>query len=277
MQNLSLGDRQKTFYENITRTYLPRRTFTLFRIDGKAFHTYCRGLAKPFDVALMHDMDAAAIALCEQISGAVWGYVQSDEISILVADFNELTTQAWLDNELRKIVSISASIATMNFNKARWARGITRDALFDSRAWTIPSHTEVINYFIFRQQDCIRNSIASCAQSLYSHNELHKKNTVLMQEMIAAKGEELRTMMVANQSLPVELHDKPDLAWKDLPLGMRNGRFITKEYYDVDPDKVKPNKKNPDQPYPQRARWVSKGASEFHAEFDDFMDLLPKY
>jgi len=70
MERDALGDRMKAQYENRTRTYLPRRTYTIVRIDGKAFHTYCRGPQRPYDFDLMRDMDRTAVALCEAMQGA---------------------------------------------------------------------------------------------------------------------------------------------------------------------------------------------------------------
>jgi tRNA(His) guanylyltransferase len=92
----ALGERMKSNYENRTRIYLPRRTYTIIRVDGKAFKTYTRGLQRPFDEGLIQDMDETAMYLCKNIQGAKFGFVQSDEISILVTDFDTLTTDAFL-------------------------------------------------------------------------------------------------------------------------------------------------------------------------------------
>jgi hypothetical protein len=163
----TLGDRMKEYYENRTKTYLPRRTYTLIRIDGKAFHTYTKGLNRPFDDQLMDDMDETAIYLCKNIQGAKLAFVQSDEISILLTDFDKLQTSAWFDGNIQKITSVSSSLATAKFNELR----PNKLALFDSRVFTIPSKVEVENYFIWRQQDTVRNSISSVAQSLYSSKD----------------------------------------------------------------------------------------------------------
>jgi tRNA(His) guanylyltransferase len=179
-----LANRMKEFYENITRYHLLRRTYTIIRIDGKAFHTYTRGLEKPFDEQLMNDFDETAKYLCEEIQGAKFAYLQSDEISILLTDFDKLTTSAWFDNNLQKMVSVSASMATAHFNSIREGKL----ALFDSRVFQIPTSTEVENYFIWRQKDAIRNSIQSVAQSLYSQKQLLGKNSNELQEMIFQKG-----------------------------------------------------------------------------------------
>lgn len=202
MKNDALGDRMKEFYEDRTRIKLPRRTFTIIRIDGKAFHTYTKGLQRPFDDGLIEDMNATTAYLCKNIQGAKFGYVQSDEISLVLTDFDDLGTHAWFDNNLQKMVSVAASMATAEFNRLRMMRLMRnsqiflepehikamRMAEFDARAFQIPFIDEVENYFIWRQQDAVRNSISSVAQSLYSTKELHGKKTSDMQELIFQKG-----------------------------------------------------------------------------------------
>lgn len=206
----TLGDRMKR-YELPAQQNLMRRTYTWLRIDGKAFHTYTKGLKRPFDDGLIDDMYNAAIYACKKIQGAVLAYVQSDEISILMTDFEKITTDAWFDNNVQKMVSVSASLVTSEFNRLRLMRGFIdqtihpqldalnpneisdfiekfRMAEFDSRVFQVPTQDEAINYLIWRQQDATRNSISSVAQSLYSHKELEGKDSNQKQEMIFQKG-----------------------------------------------------------------------------------------
>lgn len=112
-----LGTRMKE-YENVNRTYLMRRQPIIIRIDGRAFHTFTKGFNKPFDDILMESMWETAKKLCESIEGCKIAYTQSDEISLLLTDYTKLTTCAWFDKNVQKMVSISASIATVAFNKA---------------------------------------------------------------------------------------------------------------------------------------------------------------
>ena len=92
----SLGDRMKG-YENIARNYLTRRIPTIIRVDGKAFHTFTRGMEKPFDRILMTTMQNTMKYLCENIQGCVFGYTQSDEITLILVDYKKLTSSAWFD------------------------------------------------------------------------------------------------------------------------------------------------------------------------------------
>jgi tRNA(His) guanylyltransferase len=232
----TLGDRMKEFYETRTKLLLPRRTYTIIRIDGKAFHTYTRGLERPFDEKLINDMDETAMYLCENIQGAKFAFVQSDEISILLTDFEKLQTNAWFDGNIQKITSISASFATAKFNQLR----PDKIALFDSRVFTIPSNVEVENYFIWRQQDTVRNSISSVAQSLYSNKELHKVNVSEMQELCFKKG----------------------VNWNDLDAKKKRGRLIVKEFY---------NKEGA-----IRSKWISIAPPIFTQERETLINLIPK-
>jgi len=202
-----LGTRMKSQYEQRTRTWLPRRTYTIIRLDGKSFHTFTRGMKRPYDEIFMGMMDKTALSLCTEIQGAQIAYVQSDEISILLTDFDKITTDAWFDGQVQKIVSVAASMATGFFNS--YINYNTDDsqkkmAFFDARVFTIPDPIEVENYFIWRQKDAVRNSISMHAQSLYSHKELHGKSQSDMHEMIHSKGEN----------------------WDKLPEGFKRGRTI---------------------------------------------------
>ena len=205
-----LGKRMKDQYEMRTRTWLPRRTYTIIRLDGKAFHTFTRGFNKPFDEDLAHAMDETAKFLCENVQGTDFAYVQSDEISLLLTDFSTITTNAWFDGQVQKMVSVASSLATGKFNNVMHRLHIVamdKLAFFDARVFTIPDPIEVENYFIWRQKDAIRNSISMLAQSLYSHRELHGKSQSDMQEMTFQKGKN----------------------WNDTPAGFKRGRTILKD------------------------------------------------
>ncbi|GIJ44328.1 hypothetical protein Val02_12140 [Virgisporangium aliadipatigenens] len=163
-----LGERMKG-YEEVTRTVLPRRTYTILRCDGRAFHTYLRGAQRPYDYGFMADMDAVAAALCDEISGAVFAFVQSDEVSVLAVDFGGPTTQPWFGGEVQKMVSVAAATATAALVRRRPAGAPT----FDARVFTVDDPVEVANYFVWRQQDCVRNSITMAALAQFPHRRLH--------------------------------------------------------------------------------------------------------
>jgi tRNA(His) 5'-end guanylyltransferase len=179
---MDLGDRMKR-YEASSLYQFPDRLPVVIRVDGKAFHSYTRGLSKN-DPGIIKAMDHAAKTLCEKVMGARLAYVQSDEISVLVNPWGSHDSQAWFDNCHQKFVSTTASIAAAEVTALSYEIfGKVKPAYFDSRAFVIP-HDDVTNYFIWRQQDAVRNSIQVLGQMNFSHKQLHKKTCNMIQEML---------------------------------------------------------------------------------------------
>jgi tRNA(His) guanylyltransferase len=166
----ALGERMKS-YEQETRTVLPVRSYTVLRLDGRAFHTYLRTAHRPFDYGVISDMQETTRFLSQEISGTVFAYTQSDEISILLQDFATPSTQPWFGGQVQKIVSVSASLASAKINQLRVHPG-DQLAAFDARVFTLPTKVEVANYFLWRQKDAIRNAVSMAAQATFSHKEL---------------------------------------------------------------------------------------------------------
>ena len=229
----SLGDRMKNNYENRAKTYLTRRMPVIIRLDGKAFHTFTKGMKKPYDEIFHNTMNSTMKYLCENIQGCKLGYTQSDEITLLLTDYDTLDTDAWFDNNVQKICSVSASMATMAFNK--FMRKFVYDifvfgkdeskeyvdtlinklenAMFDSRCFNIPE-SEVTNCFIWRQQDATRNAIQMLGQCDFSHKELHGKSCNDIQDMLMLqKG----------------------INFNDMPTEFKRGVCCVKEEYYPDP------------------------------------------
>ena len=207
----SLGDRMKR-YEGVSRNFLTRRVPVIIRLDGKAFHTFTKGMRKPFDRILMSAMQDTMKYLCENIQGCVFGYTQSDEITLVLTDYTTIKTDAWFGYNVQKMTSIAASMATLAFNsffidganaacqyydmESSVEAALEFDysvyerrfgqALFDARAFSVPVD-EVCNCLIWRQQDAPRNSIEAVGQANFSHKELQGKNCNEVQEMLWSK------------------------------------------------------------------------------------------
>ena len=204
-----LGTRMKEFYEGVPKTRLVRRMPVAIRIDGKAFHTFTRGFQKPFDEILVKSMQDTMKYLCENIQGCVLGYTQSDEITLILVDYQNLNSCAWFDYEVQKMCSIAASMATMAFNKfftknvnyfemtheyddtineycTTLVNAAEKGAMFDARVFNIPKE-EVCNLIYWRQLDATRNSIQMVGQANFSHKELQKKSCNMIQEMLFAE------------------------------------------------------------------------------------------
>ena len=242
--NDDLGKRMKEYYEHVYRFGLTRRMPVAIRIDGKAFHTFTRGFQKPFDEVLVTTMQRTMKYLCENIQGCKLGYTQSDEITLILTDYDTLTTEAWFGYELQKMCSIAASMATMAFNKyfeeevdnwgnrtfgLWWYEGgcdpevvpikqeeldlaevyqkaIEKGAMFDARVFNIPKE-EVTNLVYWRQLDAARNSIQMVGQANFSHKELQHKSCNMIQEMLMTERE---------------------INWNDFPTHLKRGSCCVK-------------------------------------------------
>ena len=248
MDNSNLAARMKEFYENVPKTNLMRRTPVVIRIDGKAFHTFTRGFKRPFDEVLIKTMQETTKYLCENIQGCVLGYTQSDEISLILVDYQRFETSAWFDYEVQKMCSIAASMATMAFNKyfeknvenfvqdcatdyetqglygegtvecelcKTYQKAIDKGAMFDARVFNIPKE-EVTNYIYWRQLDASRNSIQMVGQANFSHKELHCKTCNNIQDM---------------------LMEQKGINWNDFPTYQKRGTCVIKEEYYPEPVK----------------------------------------
>lgn len=232
-----LGHRMKEYYEQIPKTKLMKRTPVIIRIDGKAFHSFTKGFKRPFDDVFIDAMQRTMKYLCENIQGCVLGYHQSDEISLVLIDYQRITSSAWFDYEVQKMCSIAASIATMSFNRffleclgaftnygqrdwenpsdkeliSIYSHAHNRGAMFDARCFNIPKE-EVANYIYWRQLDATRNSIQMVGQANFSHKELHCKSCSQIQDMLMIqKG----------------------INWNDFPTYQKRGSCCIKEEYSI--------------------------------------------
>lgn len=179
-----IGSRFKEFYEAPWNIKLPRRMPVILRIDGRSFHSYTNDCNKPFDAHLANALDTVAITLCEEIQGACLCYLQSDELSVVIHNYQTHESQAFFDNKIQKMVSVCASIAAAKMTKLSVdVFGYLKEAYFDARAFIVPE-AEVCNAIFWRQLDAERNSAQMLGRSKFSHKELHNKNNKEIQEML---------------------------------------------------------------------------------------------
>lgn len=246
----SLGDRMKR-YETTTRALLPRRTYSLLRVDGRAFHSYLRGARRPFDEVFMADMDAVAEALCAEISGAVFAYAQSDEVSVLFTDFASAGTEPWFGGVVSKQVSVSAALATAVLNERRPGGR----ALFDARVFTVADAVEVANYFVWRQRDAVRNSISMAAQAQFPHRRLQGVSSGGMQELLWSEA---------------------GINWNDYPVGCRRGRVTVRKTGPRETSYTDGRTGSKKTTVCVRSWWESSGAPRFTASSDGWLaEVLP--
>lgn len=236
MKQDEFGNRMKD-YERAFKTNLPKRMPVIIRIDGKAFHTYTKGLIKPFDKGLAMSLAETAKYLCENIAGCKLAYTQSDEISLLITNDDKLTTESWYDNNLQKLVSISSSMATAYFNSLEWEGKPDRLAMFDSRAFVMPKD-EVCNYFLWRQNDATKNSIAMVSQANFSQKELTNLSGKDMQDKLMLEKNinwgklpvwQKRGLCVARKNtIKVKGERNPLMIDLDIPIFSKDREYINK-------------------------------------------------
>ena len=240
--NDELGRRMKENYEEVTQYKLTRRMPVAIRLDGKAFHTFTKGFSKPFDRCLKNAMECTALYLCKSIQGCKLAYTQSDEITLILTDYDTLETDAWFGYKLQKMCSIAASMATMCFNnffakevedyhfqvedskklfidnetektekidQAHY-KALDRGAMFDARCFNIPKE-EVANLIVWRWIDAKRNSIQMVGQANFSHTELQGKTCANIIEMLNTREE-------------------ADAPWDYYPDSYRFGSILVKPY-----------------------------------------------
>lgn len=241
-----IGERMKTNYEEVAESRLVRRMPVAIRLDGKAFHTFTRGFATPFDMVFQDAMAKTMEYLCQNIQGCVFGYTQSDEITLILIDYQKLDTDAWFGYRVQKMCSIAASMATMAFNRSfkeavdefysrhttqthlpgqfnkdhyswdseesyqQWLTytvALGRGAMFDARVFNVPKE-EVCNLVYWRQLDAIRNSVQMAGQAYFSHKEL-----------MGMSCEDIKDMLRFQKSVK----------WEDYPIRSQRGTAWTKE------------------------------------------------
>ena len=175
----SLGDRIKKYERVFKQSAVPNMP-VIIRVDGKAFHTFTKRCVRPFDSTIIDSMIEAAVYTAERMQGFKAAYVQSDEVSFALTDYDSFESEGWFDYELPKLISTSAALMSVAFFNAienRNALMINERNIptFDSRAFTVP-RSEVINTFLWRALDWKRNSVQMLAQANFSHKQLHGKN-----------------------------------------------------------------------------------------------------
>ena len=239
MKTDCLGDRMKD-YESRNQYFLQRRTPVCIRVDMRAGHTFTKGFARPFDEIFGNAMMKTMEYCAKNIENCVFSYCQSDEITFILVDYKKLETEAWFDYRTDKLCSISASMATMAFNKFfekevnKWInqafptdylgyntgkisvadielkdaymKSLNKGAMFDSRCFNIPKE-EVANLIYWRQLDATRNSIQMVGQANFSHSELQNKSCNDIQDM---------------------LFKERNINWNDFPTHLKRGSCCVK-------------------------------------------------
>jgi tRNA(His) guanylyltransferase len=160
--------------ETAVETTIPADNFVVIRLDGKAFHTFTKTFERPYDPAFANAMNAVAAHLCTVVDGAMFAYVQSDEISIIFSDLASPTTQMWVNGRVQKMASVAAANATAMFMRTHPTELFP---IFDARVHTLAGVDEIAEYVAWRRADAGKNAISMAAGVIHSHKELMHINT----------------------------------------------------------------------------------------------------
>lgn len=188
------GNRMKGYELAETGRRLDPQMPIYARIDGRAFSTFTRGMARPFDLRMTEAMIGTMRFLVEETHARI-GYTQSDEISLvwLAAPGSD----TFFSGKVQKMVSVLASMAAAKFATVIPSEFADRLPHFDCRVFQLPSRDEAANAFLWRAMDARKNAISMVAQSEFSARELFKKGQADMLAMLAEKGIEFETFPVA--------------------------------------------------------------------------------
>lgn len=247
MDTSDLAKRMKN-YEIRDRYFLQKRIPVAIRVDMRAGHTFTKGFERPFDKVFMKSMQETAKYMCENMGNAKFAYVQSDEITIILVDYDTLKTDCWFNYRTDKLCSISASMATMAFNKffeknveiyiqncatdyetqglcgegtieydlcKIYQKALEKGAMFDARVFNIPKE-EVANLIYWRQLDAARNSVQMVGQANFSHSELQGKTCNMIQDMLLTQK---------------------DINWNNFPIDCKRGAACIYDNYQ-NPDSI---------------------------------------
>lgn len=266
---MSLGERMKK-YESVTNTKLIPNMDTVIRLDGRSFSKFTKRFKKPFDDYFVNMMNLTTKYLCENLQNVKFGFVQSDEISLYITDLSSYEDSLPFDGKIQKLVSISSSLASSYFAMLLMDYEINVEGkpitdvisggrklpVFDSRVFQLPNFNELKNCFIWRQRDCVKNSISSVGQFYFSTSELKNKNTNEVQDM---------------------LFNIKGVNWNDFNVGLKRGRMVTKHCLINNKDKIRYNKivgETLSDSDVIRNEWVIEDAFDFLKDDIEFSNYL---
>lgn len=189
------------YFRSLTDYKLAPNGYVIAMLDGRSFSRQIKNkYKKPFDETFIDMMNKTAEYLLKNVQGAKFAYVQSDEISILIIDFDTPSTDSAFGYRICKLQSLLASMAASKFNQLALLNEINgRDyektlvdceetlykvkevakviegmnlAEFDCKVWNVPDYNTAFCHFLWRQNDCTRNSMQQAAQTYLSHKQL---------------------------------------------------------------------------------------------------------
>lgn len=209
----AFGDKVKALEALSAKEVLDENSPICIRIDGKAFHTFTKGLARPYDERLSQAMINTMNFLVEKTDARL-GYTQSDEISLVYFKMSNYQ-QTYFGSRVQKLISVLSSMATAKFNDEIRKNIPEKEdifAYFDCRAWNVPTLQDAADVFVWRQDDAIKNAVSMAASAHYSHKQLQNKSSLEKKQMLADKN----------------------INWDQYPNFFKSGTFAMKKHKEVE-------------------------------------------
>lgn len=182
----SLGDRMKMYEQPSTSRKAFKGQPLIVRLDGKSFHTFTKGLLRPYDQRLSDLMVEVTRALVDRFQAKV-GYTQSDEITLVWYVQPHDTAEYPFDGRFQKMESLLAGFASAIFNvllPQRIPEKAGSMPIFDARAFVVPTIKEAYHAILWRQQDATKNAISMAAHTHFSHKSLQGLHGAEMQDRL---------------------------------------------------------------------------------------------
>lgn len=202
-------DKEMRVYEESLDQFVLPDMYLAARLDGRSFTRLTKEVCRfetPFDVRFRDMMIETTKALMNSGFRIVYGFTESDEISLLFhPDDNTF------GRKVRKINSTLAGEASAAFSLL-----LGKVATFDCRVIPLPNRERVADYFAWRQEDAHRNSL-----NAWCYWTLRKEGRGVGEATAALEG----------KSVPYknELLFQRGINYNDLPAWQKRGIGVTFE------------------------------------------------
>lgn len=259
------------YYRSLTDYRITPNSYVIVMVDGHKFSNLIKNrFNKPFDNKFISMMNETAKYLCENIQGAKFAYTQSDEISLLITDFDTPMTDSFFSYRLCKMQSLIAAMATAKFNQLYAINNLAKTinegsktidlnkqiplCTFDCKVWTVPNANDAFTWFLYRQIDCIRNSKQQTVQTYISHKDISGLNT---DEQVAL------------------LKERTGVDWHTFADDRKFGRLVKKTETEMEKDITRKDGTSEHIKF-TRSVWTPVPATDFKVDDTMIKELIPK-
>ncbi len=202
-------DKKMRVFETAADTCVLPEVFMVARLDGRSFTRLTKEVCRfevPFDERFRDMMTATTESLMTCGFQVIYGYTESDEISLLFA-----REEKAFGRKLRKYNSTLAGEAS-----ARFSLLLGDQATFDCRISQLPTAELVVDYFRWRNEDAARNALnAWCYWTLRKDGRSQRAATKqLLGLSVSQKNELLFQYEINFNNLPAWQKRGIGLCWE---------------------------------------------------------------